>query len=612
MVCGHSHGKRSDVSDVLDRLDEHAASIVAVVVNGPVESGVVACETMLRGTSAASQDRRRRGRDHAPPHAFEGRPRVVHHGGRTVTARVHVVGLTQDLLHEDALAALAAVRRVLGAPGDVAAVRHVLPPTVQPQPVEGDIDALVAAACDSVGPVGVVAPAGKPLWRLADRLGGVLGIDQLQVFPGEPRAAGATERRKKATTAPPPVTVVGLSCTGADAGVGLDSDAHRALAEAGLVVGTGRHLTNVDALVPAGAIRRELAGDLRALDDVVAATAPAIVLASGDPGFFGVVRALRQRLEAADEGVARLRVRPAVSSVAAVFAAAGVSWDDAVVVSAYGRDPHVAVHTCRRFPKVAVLTEPGFGPAQLARALDGRPRRWVVGEGLGTPGARITSSWPTLEPRDWVDATIVAVIDDAAPTATKGLAFPARRSPHRWALPEDAFDHRDTMITKAEVRAVVLARLGPGVGDLVWDIGAGSGAVAVEAARLGAAVAAVEDDAQQCGRIRRNAERHEVPVEVVHARAPDALDSLADPDAVFVGGGGHLITEIVRRAADRTRRVVVVALATIERVPPVQRALADAGLTVDGTLLHASRLQALGGGHQLAATNPVFIVEGRR
>ena len=103
-----------------------------------------------------------------------------------------------------------------------------------------------------------------------------------------------------------------------------------------------------------------------------------------------------------------------------------------------------------------------------------------------------------------------------------------------------------------------------------------------------------------------------MPVQVVQGKAPEALIDLPDPDGVFVGGGGHLLTEIMRTAADRARRCVVVALATVERVGPAQRVLEDAGMEVAATMLQASRLQALGQGHRLAATNPVVLIKGTR
>ncbi len=122
------------------------------------------------------------------------------------------------------------------------------------------------------------------------------------------------------------------------------------------------------------------------------------------------------------------------------------------------------------------------------------------------------------------------------------------------------------MITKFEVRALALARLGPRLGDLVWDVGAGSGSVAVECARLGAAAVAVEKTSDGVERVRANAAAHGVDVQAVHGAAPTVLSRLPDPDAVFVGGGGGELPAIVAACARRARRTVVVALAALDRV----------------------------------------------
>jgi precorrin-6Y C5,15-methyltransferase (decarboxylating) len=402
------------------------------------------------------------------------------------------------------------------------------------------------------------------------------------------------------------VTVVGLD------GARPDPRAEAALAEARLVVGGRRHLDMVEGLVPDDAERLELGGELTgALTHVAFGTRPAVVLASGDPGFFGVLRALRAILRRAGDEAAPV-VIPAVSSVAAVFARAGLSWDDAVIVSAHGRDPAPAVNVCRRHPKVAVLTEPGFGPAELAAALAGLDRRLIVGELLGLDDEQVTElDVDEAAGRTWADPNVV-IVTSPGHQPVRGWASPARRTPARWALDDGAFAHRDGMVTKAEVRALALAWLGPGLGDLVWDVGAGSGSVAVECARLGAAVMAVERDDDQCLRIRDNAERHDAPVAIVHGEAPVVLARLPDPDAVFVGGGGDALEEIVKVAAARARRVVVVGLATIERVDPARRVLEAAGLEVGGTMLSAARLAPLAGGHRLAAANPVILLGGWR
>jgi precorrin-6Y C5,15-methyltransferase (decarboxylating) len=174
-----------------------------------------------------------------------------------------------------------------------------------------------------------------------------------------------------------------------------------------------------------------------------------------------------------------------------------------------------------------------------------------------------------------------------------------------WALGEEEFDSRDAVLTKAEVRALALARVGPAPGMLVWDVGAGSGSVGIECGRFGAAVIAVERDAVRCERARANAARHGVDVRIVPGEAPAALEKLPAPDAVFVGGGGPAVIEAV--AARRPARIVV-ALAAIERAGPAIAALTAAGYATGGALVQASRLAPLPGDvHRLAAINPVFL-----
>ncbi|MFJ9898053.1 precorrin-6y C5,15-methyltransferase (decarboxylating) subunit CbiE [Streptomyces sp. NPDC091280] len=401
------------------------------------------------------------------------------------------------------------------------------------------------------------------------------------------------------------ITVVG---TGTGAPV-----ADTVLAGARLVVGGRRHLAA--ARLPEAAERIVLGPLAPALDTIEAYVGkgePVVVLASGDPGFFGIVRALAERF-----GSAALDIRPGVSSVATAFARVGLTWDDAVVVSAHGRDPRTAVNVCRAHPKVAVLTGPGAGPAELGAALTHRTtgRVLVVASALGSGQERVERLTPAeAAARDWGTAVSVVLCLDGSrvPGAARTVAG-AAVGPARWALDEREFEHRDSMITKFEVRALALARLGPRLGELVWDIGAGSGSVAVECARLGAAVTAVEKTRDGVERIRANAVAHGVDVHTVHGAAPTVLSDLDDPDAVFVGGGGRELPAIVSACARRARRTVVVAMAALDRVPAVREALGGAGFAVDGVLLQSSRLAPLPGDvTRLAATNPVFLLWGVR
>jgi precorrin-6B C5,15-methyltransferase / cobalt-precorrin-6B C5,C15-methyltransferase len=396
------------------------------------------------------------------------------------------------------------------------------------------------------------------------------------------------------------ITVIGLD------GGPLSAEAEGLLEEAVLVAGGNRHL---ELLGVEGKRAVVLKGDLsEALGQIEETEGPVVVLASGDPSFFGIVRLLVRRF-----GRENLRVLPGVSSVALAFARAGLTWDDAVTVSAHGRDPRRAVNVCRSHPKVAVLSSPEFGPADLARQLEGWGRTFLVAERLGEADERVFRGAVTeIASMEWRDPNVVLVLDEERALEGKGWISSGLKSPDRWALPETSFEDRSGMITKSETRALVLAHLGPGPGDLVWDVGAGSGSIAIECARLGAAAIAVERDPESCTRIRENATRHGAYVRVVEGEAPDALRDLPEPDAVFVGGSGSGFEEIVKLCAVRARRSVVLSLITLEKIMPAGEILQVCGLEVETTLLQASRVKGIGTLHRLAAETPIFVVWGRK
>lgn len=458
-------------------------------------------------------------------------------------------------------------------------------------------------------------------------------------------------------------TRVSITVIGYD-GAPLSPAARAALDDATLVVGGARHLEAVGLRTSGGVPVTVTLGPLPpAIRALTAHAGPAVVLASGDPGFFGVLRVLREA------GLEPVQVLPAVSSIAAAFARAGIPWDDALVVSAHGdgdgRDLRRAANVCRARPKVALLTGPGAGAVQLARELlaggeDVAPRRvLIVAQRLGL-GESIEINRPieapTINNQDKPRAENqelieILTLDQAA--ARDGFAEPSvvlcldpvllgerlaaeskaardlkvanearrvRRSSAKrwmagwtgtagaWALGESAFEHRDGQITKAEVRAQILARLAPSVGELVWDLGAGSSSVGIECARFGAAVIAVEQDASSCERIAVNAAAHGVEVAVVRGRAPGVLAELPRPDAVFVGGGG---VDVVRGALEHGPARIVVSLAGVERVGEVLQSLEADGREVGGVLAQFSRMTALPNGtHRFAALNPVYLIWG--
>ncbi|MEV7379438.1 precorrin-6y C5,15-methyltransferase (decarboxylating) subunit CbiE [Streptomyces lydicus] len=375
------------------------------------------------------------------------------------------------------------------------------------------------------------------------------------------------------------VTVIGWD------GSPLTDAARSALGAATLVAGAAHHLALPE--VPPRAERIRLGSVALAARRIAQHRGTAVVLADGDPGFFGVVRTLR-----APEYGLEVEVVPAVSSVAAAFARAGMPWDDARIVVAHSRDLRRAVNVCRAHPKVAVLTSPGAGPAELALLLDGVHRTFVICEELGTDREQVTVlTSDKAADHVWRDPNVVIVVGGSpGGAAAQGTGWLAGHEvghptgPRGWGLPAHAYGGVLGEGESVQLRTAQLARLGPQVGDLVWDIGAGAGAAAVEAARFGAAVIAVDAAPESCERTAALARRHGVQLQVVHGRAPQILEDLPEPDVVRVGGGG---AEVVTACAARRPERIVTHAATRDEAESLGRALADGGYDVECALLQS-------------------------
>lgn len=392
----------------------------------------------------------------------------------------------------------------------------------------------------------------------------------------------------------PPERIVVIGIHDGDASE-LPKRAHRALEEADLVVGGRRHLAAVAPDAPRTLV---IGGDVPSVVDAIGAEdGLVVVVASGDPGFFGMVRPLAARF-----GAASLEVHPAPSSVALAFARVGRSWDDALVVSAHGRPLADAVDAALRHPKVAVLVSPENSAAALGRSLlaAGCGARFAaVCSRLGLDGEQVLETDVAgLAAGDWDPLSVVVLLADEGHEAPgKALA---------WGRPESEFSHRDRMVTKAEVRAVALGKLELPAAGVLWDVGAGSGSVAIEAARLrpGLAVHAVERSPEDVERVTANAASFAAAVTVHAGQAPEALAALPDPDRVFVGGGG---LEVLDACLGRLRpdgRVVATyaamdrAVAAHERLGFLTQVAVARGRTLpDGAV-------------RLEAENPVFVVWG--
>ncbi|WUU85059.1 precorrin-6y C5,15-methyltransferase (decarboxylating) subunit CbiE [Streptomyces cellulosae] len=374
------------------------------------------------------------------------------------------------------------------------------------------------------------------------------------------------------------VTVIGWD------GSPLTDAARAALGAATLVAGAAHHLALPE--VPASAARIRLGSVSLAARRIAAHRGTAVVLADGDPGFFGVVRTLR-----APEFGLEVEVVPAVSSVASAFARAGMPWDDAEVVVAHPRTLRRAVNVCRAHTKVAVLTSPGAGPAELGLLMEGVHRSFVICEELGTAREQVTVvTSDKAADHTWRDPNVVIVIGGSVASGDSAGWIAGRNpsaGPRGWTLPAGEYGGDLGEGEREPVRTGQLARLGPALGDLVWDIGCGSGAFATDAARAGAAVIAVDRDRHACARTDAAARRHGVQMQIVHGTAPQILENLPEPDVVRVGGGGAAVVSAV---ADRRPQRIVTHAATRDAAELIGRNLTEHGYRVECSLLQSVEL----------------------
>ncbi|MEB3332070.1 MAG: precorrin-6y C5,15-methyltransferase (decarboxylating) subunit CbiE [Synechococcaceae cyanobacterium] len=353
-----------------------------------------------------------------------------------------------------------------------------------------------------------------------------------------------------------------------------------------------------------------------AVEQALAAGRPAVLLASGDPLWFGIGRLLLQRF-----GPERLRFHPAPSSLQLAFSRLGRPWQDASWISLHGRDPEPLAAALQKRPAaLAVLTDPGRGGAQDVRSilsasgLEAAYGFWLC-ERLGHPAERVQRLAPAATlPADLDPLHLVLLIAEPPAPVPDPAALPL------FGLEDGLFlQHPDRpgLMTKREVRLQLLAELELPARGVLWDIGAGVGSVGLEALRLRPDLAlwALEQRGGSAALIQANAERLGVrPAAVLEGRAPESLAELPDPDRVLIGGGGRERTTVLAAVLERLRPagVVVIPLATIEALAELRPLLDQQGLVVRVTQQQAWRGSPLADGTRLAPLNPVLVLSGRR
>lgn len=324
------------------------------------------------------------------------------------------------------------------------------------------------------------------------------------------------------------MSIVGL---GADGVPSLTEAARAAVLEAELVVGGGRQLELIEPLIK-GQRMAWPSPFAAGIDAVVARRGKSTcVLASGDPFFYGVGASLAKHVSA-DEW----QCFPAPSSLSLAAARLGWPLQDVDVISLHGRHLSSVIRHLQPGRQLFALTWDERTPRELSQLLCARgfgDSRIHVLEELGAPEERVRSCLlRDFDLRDVATLNLVALELVAAPDA---LVIPCRGS-----LPDSMFEN-DGQLTKQDIRALTLTALAPRAGELLWDVGAGAGSIAIEwlLSHTANRAIAIECEAERCARIRRNAQHLGAPtLQIVEAEAPHGLSSLAAPDAVFVGGGG--------------------------------------------------------------------------
>jgi len=387
------------------------------------------------------------------------------------------------------------------------------------------------------------------------------------------------------TGQPPPrwLALVGL---GEDGVEGLSPAAKALIANARLVIGGKRHLTLADGL-PQGQCLDWASPITNSIPAILAHRGePVAVLASGDPYCFGIGSLLAKHVPPEET-----LCIPAPSSLSLACARLGWALDETATLSLCGRPIETLAPVLQPQRRLLVLSADAATPAAIARYLTNRgfgPAMLHVLEALGGPNERVRAVSAAAFGFNDVQALNLVAIEVAANAHAKIIPLSA-------GLSDELFEH-DGQLTKREIRAVTLSSLSPRAGELLWDIGCGSGSIAIEwLLRHPANCAiAVERDPTRAARAARNAAELGVPgLEVVTGTAPDALAGLSAPDAVFIGGGGGATVIETAWAALKSGGRLVANAITLDTEKVLLAAQAELGGTL--TRLSVERLDAVGG-----------------
>jgi precorrin-6B C5,15-methyltransferase / cobalt-precorrin-6B C5,C15-methyltransferase len=385
---------------------------------------------------------------------------------------------------------------------------------------------------------------------------------------------------------------------------GFSAKALEIISGADLLIGRQRHLDRF----PDFAGQKVVLGELPALLELLRTTDKrSVVLASGDPSFFGVGRFLLRNLPKE-----RIEIFANVTSMQYAFARIKEPWDDAIFLSVHGRGMGPSIDKIIAAEKACILTDKVNSPAAIARELLDRGAEgfeaWVC-EDLGMSTEKFTrTDVKGLLTLQHSDLNILILIRTWEQQLTQ---YPLI------GIDDEEFSTIKKLITKQEVRAVTLAKLQLQNDLVLWDIGAGSGSVSIEASNLmpGGKLFALERNPQCVAYLRENLAKFCARnVKLIEAEAPEGLDSLPDPDRVFIGGAGGNLAEVVAEVDRRLRAggLIVINAVTLDTLGRSVELLEYHGYQVEVVCINVARTRPLTEYKLFEAQNPIYVISARK
>lgn len=407
------------------------------------------------------------------------------------------------------------------------------------------------------------------------------------------------------------IHIVGIGDDGID---GLTPHARHLIDQAEVLIGPPSLLEKL----PASKSQRvSLGSDLEELKRAIAGLKDrrAVMLAGGDPMFYGISRYLTDAF-----GKERFEVVPHVSSMQLAFARVKESWDDAYLSNLATQPLDRVVDGVRTAERVGLFTTETISPAVVAEALLDRRIDYFtayVCENLGTPDETVTQGDLRSIREQTFGPMNVMVLVRRQGAADRPSGSQRRRL---FGNPDDLFLQsrpKRGLLTPSEVRCIALAELDLSAHSIVWDVGAGSGSLAIEAASIASKgkVFAIEMDAEDYGLMIENAKMFDVPTLIpVHGQAPQAWQDLPDPDAIFVGGSGRMVPDLVGDAAQRLQPQgrIVVNVSSPDNLVAVQAKMDSLKLRSDVRMINIARGQYQLDRIRFESLNPTFLVLGSK